>query len=123
MMDEARVKQILSTIQANHRRVEWKVEGVHGSFITSGLILLEDVEDLPVARFRIEYNERDVETHVMERQLARWWYVDRTFTTEAVIKAAWLALRTSDEHRQREGFVVNGQRIFNPHKPLGENLE
>lgn len=107
------VKRTLSKVEiaAWYRNVEWNVQDFRYS-----------VADGPniIARFRIEYDEPDVDTGKMERQLARWWYVDEQFTEESLIKSAWAALTMSDEHRRREAFIFEGQRIFSPHNPLSK---
>ena len=71
-----------------------------------------------VGRFRIQYVEADNETGEVQMQYGRWWYVEADFSEEALIKTAWLAVAVSDEHRRREGFLVNEFRTFDPHAPL-----
>lgn len=136
VMQAEDVREILSTIQLPtwYREVEWHTEPVHGFCfppivpavqLDNFLFKRADMVDGPTARFRIEYMEPDVDTGALERQYARWWYVEPDWNAEAVIKTAWLALVVSDEHRRREAFSVNGQLIFEPHKKLdlvGDNV-
>lgn len=46
---------------------------------------------------------------------SRSWYIDSTFTEDAVITAAFLAIQQTEEHELREFFRVDGIGIFNPH--------
>ncbi len=106
------VKAILAGIALPdwYRNIRWGVEAL--PFPPGGR--------WPPVRFRIEYDEPDVETGQMETQRARWWYVEPDFDEERVVKAAWLALRISDEHRQREAFTYKGRRPMDPHRSIIE---
>lgn len=91
-----------------YRAGEWGYETLEWGF-----------PEYPIARFRIEYDEVDSDDgKTMQRQLGRWWYIEPDFTREAIIKAAYLAITVSDEHRRREGFLYNKATPFNPHTHL-----
>lgn len=117
-MRDTDVQRVLEQIQLAswYRECEWEVQEVTAWIYPDGWSRA-DVNG-PTARFRIVYNEPDVETGETKWQYARWWYVEPDFSEENLIKTAWLALTVSDEHRRREGFTVNGKRIFSPHTSI-----
>lgn len=110
------------TLAPWYRECAWKVQALDPGHAYMPEARTYIVGTGPVARFRIEYLEPDTETGIVERQHARWWYVEPHMTRDDIIKTAWLALTVSDEHRRREGFQVDGVRIFNPHNPLPFSL-
>ncbi len=87
--------------------------------------------DYPEYRWRVEpmgdghfiqarYDEPDIHTGAPAEQAGRKWYISRHATNSEVVQTMFLALKTSHEHRLREHFRFDGQRVFQPHFSIEE---
>lgn len=102
-IDPGRGRRIVCEMMPDYARMEGRI-----------------ADDLPYARFRLEYWEPDNEDPEGPPQLqaTRWWYVEPHMNAEAIIKCVWLATAVSDEHQRREWFRVAGDTLFSPHRSL-----
>lgn len=46
------------------------------------------------------------------------YMVRDTYSDDAILKRFFVAVRDYQEHEVRESFLVDGQRVFDPHMPL-----
>ena len=72
---------------------------------------------------QIAYVEPDIETGLPANQRGRKWYVSAHATRGEVVQTALKAALASAEHRVREHFTYQGQRIFGPHFDLDALVE
>lgn len=61
------------------------------------------------------YDEADVVTGVVERQLTRRWFLSPEMVKSEVVSTCFKCIITSVEHRTREHFTYKGRRIYGPH--------
>lgn len=66
--------------------------------------------------------EDDVETGQRELYYGRKWFVERTATRSEVVRTAFKAVVTWQEHEARDHFTYRGQRIFGPHVEVDDLL-
>ena len=64
---------------------------------------------------RAAYDEPDVYTGRVERQLTRKWLLSPAMTRSEIVQTAFKCVYTSYEHRCREHFTYRGRRIFGTH--------
>lgn len=57
----------------------------------------------------------DVITGQPARQRGRWWYIAENARVGEVVRTAFLAISTAEEHERREQFRYQGVRIYLPH--------
>jgi hypothetical protein len=67
---------------------------------------------------RCSFERPDTKTGKMSRGWGRWWFVGEGTSDTGIIKTAWLAMRQIVEHEMMEAFLVDGVRIFNPHRSV-----
>jgi hypothetical protein len=59
--------------------------------------------------------ERDVESGEMRQYFGRKWHIDRLATSGDIVRTAFKAVLTWQEHEAREKFTYRGERLFHPH--------
>lgn len=64
---------------------------------------------------QIAMDEPHERTGVPTRFYGRKWFVDPASTLSDVVRTAFLAVATWQEHEAREGFTYRGERVFGPH--------
>lgn len=86
--------------------MEWKfdVKKVEGGFHIRTTFLRPDIND----------------TSVIETGYGRWMFVPDNAWEDSVIKTAWLCCELIVRHELMESFLVNGKKIFDPHKTIEE---
>lgn len=62
-------------------------------------------------------------TGVQELQHGRKWYLSEHMTDDEIIKGAFGAFERFVAHEVKEGFKVDGKRIYNPHTDFEELLK
>ena len=73
------------------------------------------VTDMPDFYLQGVYLDADVDTSKREDQHTRKWRLSQWMTKSELVATAFKLVMTSMEHRAREGFTYNGQRIYGPH--------
>jgi hypothetical protein len=63
----------------------------------------------------------DVERRVPVRQRGRKWYLDNHSSIDDVVRTAFKAIATWEEHELRERFLVDGRAVFSPHLSILES--
>lgn len=59
--------------------------------------------------------EQDVESGERRLYSGRKWHIEASATESEIVRTAFKAVMTWQEHETREGFVYRGSRPFNPH--------
>lgn len=88
----------------------------------------------PGARFRLlekgdgylvqlEYDEEDIDTGDIELQRSRKWYVSPFATETEIVDSLFACVQRSMEHRAREHFTYDGERVHSPHFSLSARLQ
>lgn len=62
-------------------------------------------------------------TGVQELQHGRKWYLSEHMTDDEIIKGTFGAFERFVNHEVKEGFKVDGKRIYNPHTDFEELLK
>ena len=72
-----------------------------------------------LVNFRVQFLAPDSQTGRLELQNGRFWPVlPGEVTEDNIVKAAFLAIKTAEEHEMRETFRYRGRAIFGPHLPV-----
>lgn len=61
------------------------------------------------------YTEADIVTKMPETQYTRKWQLSEHMVPSEVVQTALKLVLTSAEHRVREHFLYNGERVYGPH--------
>ena len=61
------------------------------------------------------YRENDVVTGKPELQKTRKWQLSEFMTKSELVQTAFKCVLTSAEHRVREHFLYDGERVYSPH--------
>jgi hypothetical protein len=64
---------------------------------------------------RLSCPEIDFETRVERNYLGRKWHIKRSADLSAVVRTAFLAVMTWQEHETRHLFTYRGAAVFGPH--------
>ena len=72
---------------------------------------------------QIEGVVEDIETHKPTWHRGRKWYLDSQTSIDDVIRTAFKAIATWQEHELREHFLVDGKSIFSPHSSILESVD
>lgn len=67
---------------------------------------------------RAWYKEPDITTGRVETQWTRYWPIDASWNKGQLVQTAFKCVLTSHEHRAREHFTYQGERVFGPHLAL-----
>lgn len=62
-------------------------------------------------------------TGVLEEQHGRKWYLSEHMPNDEIIKTAFAAYERFVVHEGKEGFLVDGKPLFNPHTDFEELLK
>lgn len=68
---------------------------------------------------RVIFTDQDRVTGRWSTQYGRRWVIEETATDSDVVRTAWLAVLTAEEHEARESFSHYGRAIFSPHLCVG----
>lgn len=68
-----------------------------------------------VSTFRACFFAPDSATGRLERQEGREWLVPWGTSESEIVRTAFLAIQTAEEHERRETFTFDGAPIFAPH--------
>lgn len=63
----------------------------------------------------VTWTAPDTETGHPELQRSRPWHIRQGMTRSELVRTAFLAIRTAEEHELREAFRYREQAIFAPH--------
>lgn len=69
---------------------------------------------------QIEYDEVDDPYGPLATQQGRRWFVGSGVSPDEVLQTCLKAALASAEHRTREWFLVDGQRVYGPHQAVSE---
>ncbi len=67
---------------------------------------------------RTTFRRPDTNTGELSVGHGRWEFIESGSSPDAVIKTCWLLLELIVRHELMEMFLVDGKRIFNPHKSI-----
>lgn len=104
-------------------RVHWLLSMITPSVLGVPLKLFalrDAIDPRPDARVYLQIEYQAPEPHgggEVKSWRGRKWYLSEYMTDDEVVKTAYLAVRTAVEHEVMEGFLLDGQRVFNPHTP------
>jgi len=77
------------------------------------------IEELPNGfHIQLQRTEADVDTGEHQEFQGRKWYVDRHATPGTVVRTAFKAVLTWQEHEARDRFTYRGARLFSPHSDV-----
>lgn len=69
--------------------------------------------------FRVQFLAPDALSGRLEVQDGRWWpIIPGQVTEDHIVKTAFLAIQTAEEHEMREAFRYRGRSVFGPHLPV-----
>ena len=69
------------------------------------------------------YDEPDVETKTVEKQFTRKWLLSPHMTDSEIVQTAFKLCMTSMEHRCREDFMFEEERVYSPHYNVNDLLQ
>ena len=64
--------------------------------------------------------EGDVQTGLVRHYFGRKWHIDRQASAGDIVRTAFKAVVTWQEHEARENFTYRGARLFSPHFEVDE---
>lgn len=71
---------------------------------------------------QVEGFVKDVESQRLTWHRSRKWYLDLQSSIDDVIRTAFKAIATWEEHELRERFLVDGRAVFGPHLSILESV-
>lgn len=104
-------------LEAAISRIAFAPSGIHLHSMDLGW----EIEELPAPlgwRVRLTFSRPDTLTGDMGRGSGRWEMIDRGTSTSGAIKTCWLLLELLVRHELMECFLVDGLRIFDPHRTV-----
>lgn len=72
--------------------------------------------------FRVAFRRPDTLTGTIGVGRGRWWAVEVGSHPDVIIKTAYLAYRQIVEHEAMEAFLVDDERLFDPHRSVADLL-
>lgn len=97
---------------------EWEVKEISNTLVEPSHRYTHPTT--PAWLFRTCFIRPDTETGEISKGYGRWWLVEKGASPSGVVKTAWMACEQILKHELMEAFLVDGKRIFDPHKSIGE---